>query len=94
MIRMDPVSCGRCGDFGVEADGGPCICGGPQRVAQVAALRRYGYEPIFDDYRRQWVVYRRVDDESDDRGPVLSDEPVRVVSDLAAAVALYCSGTS
>ena len=92
MISVAPVSCGECGDLGVDSAGEPCVCGGPNQIAQIAKLRRFGYFPLYDLERAWWVVYKVLDDEADDRGVVLSDaEPSDYLS-LESAVADLCTG--
>ena len=91
-LHVLPVSCGECGDYGVDQDGKPCVCGGPLRSEQYATLRRHGWFPIYDPLAKplfQWRLFRILDDETDDRGPALSTDSVPY-SRLDDAVQALC----
>lgn len=92
MISVAPVSCGECGDLGVDSAGEPCVCGGPNQIAQIAKLRRFGWFPLYNLEEARWAVYRVLDDESDDRGVVLSDTEPHIYLSLESAVVGLCTG--
>jgi hypothetical protein len=87
-VIVSPVHCGVCGDFGVTETGGPCQCGGPVRSEQVAALRRHGWWATRQSY--YWLVYQILDDETDDRSPLLGGV-ARKFRSLTSAVESLCT---
>lgn len=86
-VIVSPVHCGDCGDYGVTETDEPCECGGPVAVVQVAALRRAGWWAYRESW--WWNLYRILDDETDDRGPILSGVRVRY-RNLDVAVEALC----
>ncbi len=92
-LSIAPVSCGECGDLGVDSAGEPCVCGGPNQIAQIAKLRRFKWWPMYNLEEARWEVYKILDDEADDRGMLLSDSPeLDGYRSLESAVAQLCTG--